>query len=90
MPERPLRPILVLALVFLASAFVPSAGAAAAPPFEVGYDAVVYGDFVYAGNGVLRCPVAADGGTVATAAACANTADRKDALANGRPERGLH
>ncbi|MDX3190338.1 hypothetical protein PV458_18165 [Streptomyces sp. MN03-5084-2B] len=86
MPERPLRPILVLALVFLASAFVPSAGAAAAPPFEVGYDGVVYGDFVYAGNGVLRCPVAADGapagGTVATPAACANTADRKDTLAN--------
>nr|WP_238535571.1 hypothetical protein [Amycolatopsis mediterranei] len=86
MPERPLRPILVLALVFLASAFVPSASAAAAPPFEVGYDDVVYGDFVYAGNGVLRCPVAADGapasGTVAIPAACANTADRKDTLAN--------
>ncbi|WP_086853698.1 DUF7507 domain-containing protein, partial [Amycolatopsis kentuckyensis] len=76
----------MLALVFLASAFVPAAGAAAAPPFAVGYDAVVYGDFVYAGNGVLRCPVAADGaptsGTVATPAACANTADRKDTLAN--------
>ena len=86
LPERPLRPILVLALVFLASAFVPAAGAAAAGPFAVGYDAVVYGDFVYAGNGVLRCPVAADGaptaGTVATPAACANTADRKDTLAN--------
>ncbi|MFB9684604.1 DUF7507 domain-containing protein [Amycolatopsis plumensis] len=65
----------MLALVFLASAFVPSAGAAAAPPFEVGYDAVVYGDFVYAGNGVLRCPVASP-------AACANTADRKENLAN--------
>ncbi|MFF1606187.1 hypothetical protein ACFVYA_00290 [Amycolatopsis sp. NPDC058278] len=76
----------MLVLVFLASAFVPSAGAAAAPPFEVGYDDVVYGDFVYAGNGVLRCPVAADSapttGTVATPAACANTADRKDTLAN--------
>ncbi len=86
LPERPLRPILVLALVFLASALVPAAGAAAAPPFAVGYDDVVYGDFVYAGNGVLRCPVAADGaptsGTVATPAACANTADRKDTLAN--------
>lgn len=86
LPERPLRPIFVLALVFLASALVPAAGAAAGPPFAVGYDAVVYGDFVYAGNGVLRCPVAADGapagGTVATPAACANTADRKDTLAN--------
>lgn len=86
MPERPLRPILVLALVFLASAFVPAAGAAVAPPFQVGYDAVVYGDFLYAGNGVLRCPVAADGapgaGAGATPAACANTADRKDTLAN--------
>nr|WP_206784399.1 DUF11 domain-containing protein [Amycolatopsis sp. MtRt-6] len=86
MPERPLRPIFVLALVFLASALVPAAGAAAGPPFAVGYDAVVYGDFVYAGNGVLRCPVAADGapagGTVATPAACANTADRKDTLDN--------
>ncbi|WP_233225709.1 DUF7507 domain-containing protein [Amycolatopsis sp. CA-126428] len=85
MPERPLRPILVLALVFLASAFVPSAGAAAAPPFEVGYDDVVYGDFVYAGNGVLRCPVAADDAPAkgtATPAACANSADRKDTLAN--------
>ncbi|MEU5258379.1 hypothetical protein [Amycolatopsis sp. NPDC021455] len=86
MPERPLRPILVLALVFLASAFVPAAGAAAASPFKVGYDAVLYGDFLYAGNGVLRCPVAADGaptaGPVATPAACANTADRKDTMAN--------
>ncbi|WP_410609027.1 hypothetical protein [Amycolatopsis sp. lyj-109] len=76
----------MLALVFLASAFVPAAGAAAAPPFAAGYDDVVYGDFVYAGNGVLRCPIAADGapagGTVATPAACANTADRKDTLAN--------
>ncbi|MGW4059117.1 DUF7507 domain-containing protein [Amycolatopsis sp. NPDC004747] len=76
----------MLALVFLASAFVPAADAAAAPPFAAGYDDVVYGDFVYAGNGVLRCPVAADGaptsGTVATPAACANTADRKDTLAN--------
>nr|WP_245589571.1 hypothetical protein [Amycolatopsis balhimycina] len=86
MPERPLRPILVLALVFLASAIVPAAGAAAAGPLKVGYDAVVYGDFLYAGNGVLRCPVAADGaptaGPVATPAACANTADRKDTMAN--------
>ncbi|WP_414640047.1 DUF7507 domain-containing protein [Amycolatopsis sp.] len=76
----------MLALVFLASALVPAAGAAAGPPFAVGYNAVVYGDFVYAGNGVLRCPVAADGaptgGTVATPAACANTADRKDTLDN--------
>lgn len=86
LPERPLRPILVLALVFLASAVVPAAGAAAAGTFAVGYDDVVYGDFAYAGNGVLRCPVTADGapagGTVATPAACANTADRKDTLAN--------
>ncbi|OXM70967.1 hypothetical protein CF165_03485 [Amycolatopsis vastitatis] len=78
--------MLVLALVFLASAFVPAAGAAAAGSFKVGYDAVVYGDFLYAGNGVLRCPVAADGaptaGPVATPAACANTADRKDTMAN--------
>ncbi|WP_410638309.1 hypothetical protein [Amycolatopsis sp. lyj-346] len=76
----------MLVLVFLAAAFVPAASAAAAPPFEVGYHGVVYGDFVYAGNGVLRCPVAADGapasGTVATPSACANTADRKDTLAN--------
>ncbi|EOD70016.1 DUF7507 domain-containing protein [Amycolatopsis vancoresmycina] len=86
MPERPLRLVLVLALVFLASAVVPSAGAAVAPPFAVGYDDVVYGDFLYAGNGVLRCPVAADhapaGGAVGTPAACANTADRKDILVN--------
>ncbi|MGW4521023.1 DUF7507 domain-containing protein [Amycolatopsis sp. NPDC004378] len=76
----------MLALVFLASALTPSAGAADAPPFSVGYDDVVYGDFLYAGNGVLRCPVAADhapvSGAVATPAACANTADRKDTLAN--------
>ncbi|MEQ0559388.1 hypothetical protein ABJI51_09935 [Amycolatopsis sp. NEAU-NG30] len=86
MPERPLRLVLALALVFLASAVVPAAGAATAPPFAMGYDAVVYGDFVYSGNGVLRCPVPADGapvtGPVATPAACANTADRKDTLAN--------
>ncbi|MEU8631146.1 hypothetical protein AB0C38_03190 [Amycolatopsis sp. NPDC048633] len=86
LPERPLRLVLVLALVFLASALVPSAGAAGAPPFAVGYDDVVYGDFLYAGNGVLRCPVAADhaptAGAVDTPAACANTADRKDTLVN--------
>ncbi|WP_338078708.1 DUF7507 domain-containing protein [Amycolatopsis lexingtonensis] len=86
LPERPLRLVVVLALVFLASAVVPSASATAAPPFAVGYDAVVYGDFLYAGNGVLRCPVDADhapvSGPVATPAACANTADRKDTLAN--------
>jgi uncharacterized repeat protein (TIGR01451 family) len=86
LPERPLRLLLVLALVLAASALVPAAGAAVAPPFKVGYDDVVYGDFLYAGNGVLRCPVAADGapaaGPVATPAACANTADRKDTLVN--------
>lgn len=86
LPERPLRLVLVLALVFLASALVPSAGAAGAPPFAVGYDDVVYGDFLYAGNGVLRCPVTADhapvAGAVDTPAACANTADRKDTLVN--------
>ncbi|MET8847245.1 hypothetical protein [Amycolatopsis sp. NPDC004625] len=86
MPERPLRLVLVLALVFLASTVVPAAGAAVAPPFAVGYDDVVYGDFLYAGNGVLRCPVAADhapaGAAVGTPAACANTADRKDILVN--------
>ncbi|WIY04620.1 hypothetical protein QRX60_12505 [Amycolatopsis mongoliensis] len=86
LPERPLRLVLVLALVFLASALVPAAGAADAPPFAVGYDDVVYGDFLYAGNGVLRCPVAADhaptAGPVDTPAACANTADRKDTLVN--------
>ena len=86
LPARPLRVFLVLALVFSAAALVPSAGAAADQPFKVGYDGVVYGDFLYAGNGVLRCPVAADGApegaAVATPAACANTADRKDTLAN--------
>ncbi|UOX87401.1 hypothetical protein MUY14_37655 [Amycolatopsis sp. FBCC-B4732] len=86
LPERPLRLVVVLALVFLAAAVVPSASATTAPPFAVGYDALVYGDFLYAGNGVLRCPVAADhaptSGPVATPAACANTADRKDTLPN--------
>ncbi|WP_329053745.1 hypothetical protein OG738_12350 [Amycolatopsis sp. NBC_01488] len=78
--------ILVLALVFLAAAVTPAAGAAGAPPFAVGYDDVVYGDFLYAGNGVLRCPLTADhapaAGAVDTPAACANTADRKDTLVN--------
>ncbi|MEV6830626.1 hypothetical protein [Amycolatopsis sp. NPDC051102] len=86
MPERPLRLVLLLALVFLASVVVPSAGAAVAPPFAAGYDDTVYGDFLYAGNGALRCPVAADhapsGGAAGTPAACANTADRKDNLVN--------
>ncbi|MEV6643422.1 hypothetical protein [Amycolatopsis sp. NPDC051371] len=86
MPDRPLRWVLVLALVFLAAAVPPAAGAAGAAPFAVGYDDVVYGDFLYAGNGVLRCPVAADrapsAGAVDTPAACANTADRKDTLVN--------
>ncbi|MEV7039909.1 hypothetical protein [Amycolatopsis sp. NPDC051061] len=77
---------MVLALVFLAAAVPPAAGAADAPAFAVGYDDVVYGDFLYAGNGVLRCPVTADhaptAGAVDTPAACANTADRKDTLVN--------
>ncbi|MEV6619370.1 hypothetical protein AB0M83_00870 [Amycolatopsis sp. NPDC051106] len=72
--------------IFLAAALTPAAGAAGAPPFAVGYDDVVYGDFLYAGNGVLRCPVAADHAPVAgaadTPAACANTADRKETLVN--------
>src|SRR3569833_3829697 len=84
--ERPLRSVFVLASIFLAAALTPAAGAAGAPPFAVGYDDGVYGDFLYAGNGVLRCPVAADhaplAGAVDTPAACANTADRKDTLVN--------
>ncbi|MEV4143159.1 hypothetical protein AB0J40_05785 [Amycolatopsis sp. NPDC049691] len=73
-------------MIISVSALTPSAGAAGAPPFAVGYDDVVYGDFLYAGNGVLRCPLAADhaptAGAVDTPAACANTADRKDTLVN--------
>ncbi len=84
--DRPLRLVLVLAMIISVSALTPSAGAAGAPPFAVGYDDVVYGDFLYAGNGVLRCPLAADhapaAGAVETPAACANTADRKDTLVN--------
>ena len=80
LPDRPLRLVLVLAMIISVSAVTPSAGAAGAPPFAVGYDDVVYGDFLYAGNGVFRCPLAADhapaAGAVATPAACANTADR--------------
>lgn len=83
---RPLRWVLVLAMIISVSALTPAAGAAGAPPFAVGYDDVVYGDFLYAGNGVLRCPVVADhapaAGPVDTPAACANTADRKDTLVN--------
>ena len=86
LPDRPLRLVLVLAMIISVSALMPSAGAAAGPPFAVGYDDVVYGDFLYAGNGVLRCPLAADhaptAGPVDTPAACANTADRKDTLVN--------
>ncbi|MFJ9782025.1 hypothetical protein ACIRSS_20735 [Amycolatopsis sp. NPDC101161] len=73
-------------MIISVSALTPSAGAAGGPPFAVGYDDVVYGDFLYAGNGVLRCPLAADhaptAGPVDTPAACANTADRKDTLVN--------
>lgn len=86
LPDRPLRRVIVLVIIFVAASLTPTAGAAGAPPFAVGYDDVVYGDFLYAGNGVLRCPVPADhapvAGAVATPAACANTADRKDTLAN--------
>nr|WP_245804901.1 hypothetical protein [Amycolatopsis australiensis] len=78
--------VLLPALVFLASVVAPVARAAAAVPFTVGYDDVVYGDFLYAGNGVLRCPVDADHapvkGPVGTPTACANSADRKDTLGN--------
>ncbi|MFJ7211273.1 hypothetical protein [Amycolatopsis sp. NPDC098790] len=73
-------------MIISVSAVTPSAGAAGAPPFAVGYDDVVYGDFLYAGNGVLRCPLTADraptAGAVHTPTACANTADRKDTLVN--------
>jgi uncharacterized membrane protein len=86
LPDRPLRSVFVLVSIFLAAALTPAADAAGAPPFAVGYDDVVYGDFLYAGNGVLRCPVADDhapvAGAVDTPAACANTADRKDTLVN--------
>ncbi|GAA4538299.1 DUF7507 domain-containing protein [Amycolatopsis samaneae] len=80
---RSVRFLVVLALLFGSAAVASGpAGAAIVKPFALNYHQTVYGDFLYAGNGVLRCPVAADSapttGTGNTPAACANTANRAD------------
>lgn len=84
--RKSLHLLVVLALVLMASAIAPLAEAAVVKPFQLNYDEVVYGDFLYAGNGVVRCPVNADNapttGTGNTPATCANTADRRDTLVN--------
>ncbi len=84
--RKSLHLLVVLALVLMASAIAPPAEAAVVKPFQLNYDDVVYGDFLYAGNGVVRCPVDADNapttGSGNTPATCANTADRRDTLVN--------
>jgi uncharacterized repeat protein (TIGR01451 family) len=85
---RPSRLLLAVAVVFGGLALVSNSTSEATvvKPFALNYDKVVYGDFVYGGNGVVRCPVAADQapttGSGNTPATCANTADRKDTKVN--------
>ncbi|WP_370948000.1 hypothetical protein AB5J62_10500 [Amycolatopsis sp. cg5] len=83
---KPLRLFVALALLFTSAAI--GAGPAAAgivKQFTLDYNEVVYGDFLYAGNGVVRCPVTADGApTISgyTPVSCANSADRRDTQVN--------
>jgi uncharacterized repeat protein (TIGR01451 family) len=83
---KSLHLLVILALVLTASALASPAESTVVKPFQLNYDEVVYGDFLYAGHGVVRCPVNADNapttGSGNTAATCANTADRRDTLVN--------
>ncbi|MFE0020109.1 hypothetical protein [Amycolatopsis sp. NPDC059021] len=62
------------------------ASAAVVKPFAMNYNKAVYGDFLYAGNGALRCPVPADfapaTGVGNTPAACAGGANRDNTTVN--------
>ncbi|HKN55326.1 MAG TPA: hypothetical protein VJX66_22715 [Amycolatopsis sp.] len=73
------RLLATIGLIFTGMAVVNPANATDAPPFKANYRHVVYGDFLYAGNGVLRCPVVADHAPVSggnTPELCSGTADR--------------
>ncbi|WP_236808345.1 DUF7507 domain-containing protein [Amycolatopsis albispora] len=66
--------------------FTTPAAAAVVKPFALNFNEAVYGDFLYAGNGSLRCPVPADGapttGSGNTPAACASSANRTTTQVN--------
>ncbi|MFD8495576.1 CARDB domain-containing protein [Amycolatopsis sp. NPDC059657] len=83
---KPLRLFVALALLFTSAAIGANpAGAGVVKQFSLDYNEVVYGDFLYAGNGVIRCPVTADNAPTIpgyTPVYCANSADRKDAQVN--------
>ncbi|MBN6035371.1 DUF11 domain-containing protein [Amycolatopsis sp. 195334CR] len=79
----------VLAVLFAVSslvAFTTPAAAAVVKPFALNFNEAVYGDFLYAGNGSLRCPVPADGapatGSGNSPADCVSSANRSTTQVN--------
>ena len=71
--------LVVLSVVLAVSTLTRPAEASIVKPFALNYDEVVYGDFLYAGNGVLRCPSAGDHAPATTGngpEACADAAKR--------------
>ncbi len=73
------RLLVVLSVVFAVSILTRPAEASIVKPFALNYDKVVYGDFLYAGNGVLRCPTAGDHAPATTGnspESCADAAKR--------------
>ncbi|SDY09430.1 conserved repeat domain-containing protein [Amycolatopsis xylanica] len=83
---KPGRFFVALALIFISAAIgAGPARAGVVKQFSLDYNEVVYGDFLYAGNGVMRCPVTADGAPTIpgyTPTICANSADRTDNQVN--------
>ncbi|QWF80688.1 DUF7507 domain-containing protein [Amycolatopsis sp. CA-230715] len=79
--------ILLASLVAFAGVTLVDAPAEAGvvKPFALNFNKTVYGDFLYAGNGVTRCPVAGDGAPLTgnnPLSACAASADRTDTRVN--------
>ncbi|WP_020668281.1 DUF7507 domain-containing protein [Amycolatopsis nigrescens] len=85
-PDKLVRLVLVFTLAFGVLAVVPEAEAAVVKPFALNFNKTLYGDFVYAGNGALRCPVPDDRapttGSGNTPAACAGGANRDNTTVN--------
>lgn len=77
--RKAFRLLVVLSVVFAVSAITRPAEASIVKPFALNYDEVVYGDFLYAGNGVLRCPSAGEHAPATTGngpETCADAAKR--------------
>ncbi|RZQ65164.1 DUF7507 domain-containing protein [Amycolatopsis suaedae] len=72
-------------LVVSGVAVAQPAEAGVVKPFSLGFNKVVYGDFAYTGNAVLRCPVASDGAPQTgdnTPAACQRGANQQENRVN--------